>query len=540
MRCLLLLCFFPLHATIVETFPCAPRRVGALSYFNRQQRRLQRHADDTRHPPGLVSILYANPSLLKEPAAPLESSSPCSSARGTPPPSLSPPRAIQPSPRPVSDPSPHVATNDTPVPQAPPVPPASTAAPSSPAPRVHDDETDLPTHPNETHILIRRMSLKDVASVFHIGETVFSSESYPQLYRTWSPYEVTDNLSTDGEFCLVAEEVRKLPPKRGRRPKAYKEHTKQVVGFLLGSVTEKKKKQEGCAYLAWVAVNEVYQRQGIGTALVGAIEALFQREGMATVVADTPESNVPARRFLEKLGFGNPISHVYMSLNIANSKGKDGVKAPRKKKGAPKQKPVRVRQMDIDDLAKVYALGEEVFTQELYPNLYSIWSEAEVVELFGSDSDTCFVCEASDKTFMGFVLGTEIEKKGSSWRYGYLLWLAVSPKAQGLGVGRRLLKEFQDTMEENGCRLLLCDTQADNLAARAFFEKSGFQDWEDHVYYTKEMDMESEEEKRALVDETEGAEGKKVKKTKGMPQPRLTRLTKTKRVGQKTVGDKVK
>lgn len=101
---------------------------------------------------------------------------------------------------------------------------------------------------------------RDVASVFHIGETVFSSESYPQLYRTWSPYEVTDNLSTDGEFCLVAEEVRKLPPKRGRRPKAYKEHTKQVVGFLLGSVTEKKKKQEGCAYLAWVAVNEVYQR----------------------------------------------------------------------------------------------------------------------------------------------------------------------------------------------------------------------------------------------------------------------------------------
>lgn len=123
------------------------------------------------------------------------------------------------------------------------------------------------------------------------------------------------------------------------------------------------------------------------------------------------------------------------------------------------------------------------------------------MELFGSDSDTCFVCEASDKTFLGFVLGTEIEvclyvplfqppylltprfylplntfffclvisfppffipflppfqKKGSSWRYGYLLWLAVSPKAQGLGVGRRLLKEFQDTMEENGCRLLLC------------------------------------------------------------------------------------
>jgi len=72
--------------------------------------------------------------------------------------------------------------------------------------------------------------------------------------------------------------------------------------------------------------------------------------------------------------------------------------------------------------AKVYALGEEVFTQELYPNLYSIWSEAEVVELFGSDSDTCFVCEASDKTFLGFVLGTEIEASTLSMPPSFPPW----------------------------------------------------------------------------------------------------------------------
>lgn len=39
-----------------------------------------------------------------------------------------------------------------------------------------------------------------------------------------------------------------------------------------------------------------------------------------------------------------------MSLNIASSKGKEGGKVPRKKKGTPKTKPVKVRQMDIDDL----------------------------------------------------------------------------------------------------------------------------------------------------------------------------------------------
>jgi len=31
--------------------------------------------------------------------------------------------------------------------------------------RVHHDESDLPTHPNETHVIIRRMSLKYVFPV---------------------------------------------------------------------------------------------------------------------------------------------------------------------------------------------------------------------------------------------------------------------------------------------------------------------------------------------------------------------------------------
>jgi hypothetical protein len=32
----------------------------------------------------------------------------------------------------------------------------------------------------------------------------------------------------------------------------------------------------------------------------------------------------------------------------------------------------------IEDLAAVHELGEVVFTADLYPNLWGIWSEAEV------------------------------------------------------------------------------------------------------------------------------------------------------------------
>lgn len=65
-------------------------------------------------------------------------------------------------------------------------------------------------------------------------------------------------------------------------------------------------------------------------------------------------------------------------------------------------------------------------------------------------------------------------------RYGYLVWLAVSTKTQGLGVGKRLLHAFEAAMKEEGARICLIDTQSDNVAARSFFSKAGFRNFEDH------------------------------------------------------------
>ena len=70
--------------------------------------------------------------------------------------------------------------------------------------------------------------------------------------------------------------------------------------------------------------------------------------------------------------------------------------------------------MDIDDLQTVHELGEQVFHLE---NLKNIWSEAEVIDLFGSDAENAFVAEV-DKRVAGFLLGTTIEKRHSAWRYG--------------------------------------------------------------------------------------------------------------------------
>lgn len=149
-----------------------------------------------------------------------------------------------------------------------------------------------------------------------------------------------------------------------------------------------------------------------------------------------------------------------------------------------KKKPAfAIRPMEVDDLAPVFHLGEALFTAEKWPNLYRTWDEYEVVGLFQSDSESCWVAEL-DNQLAGFALGTVISKARSAWKYGHLIWLGVEPGSVRQGVAERLLKHFRDIMLENGVRMLIVDTEADNLPALHFFRKMGFGNPQEHIYLT--------------------------------------------------------
>jgi N-acetylglutamate synthase-like GNAT family acetyltransferase len=110
----------------------------------------------------------------------------------------------------------------------------------------------------------------------------------------------------------------------------------------------------------------------------------------------------------------------------------------------------------------------------------------------------------------------------------------VSKTAQGLGVGKKLLHVFEEAMKADGCRILLIDTQSDNVAARSFFGRAGFKNFEDHRYYTKVLPRAEEEEEAAAAavaarsqdDVTLAAPSAS---RQGIPQPRLMRLTTSKK-----------
>ncbi len=148
---------------------------------------------------------------------------------------------------------------------------------------------------------------------------------------------------------------------------------------------------------------------------------------------------------------------------------------------------VAVRPMDIDDLATVFHLGERLFTAKEVPNLYRTWDDFEVIDLFHSDSEFCLVAEADDR-IVGFALGTTLTKSRSAWKYGHLLWLGVDPDHHGQGIASKLFHRFRDLMIAEGVRILLVDTEADNLPALHFFRKMGFGNPQEHIYLSLNLD----------------------------------------------------
>jgi len=137
--------------------------------------------------------------------------------------------------------------------------------------------------------------------------------------------------------------------------------------------------------------------------------------------------------------------------------------------------------MKLSDLPPVFELGQKLFTAEKLPTLYRSWDDDAVVELFGSDGETCLVAEV-DGRIVGFALGAMMEKPKNAWRYGWLEWLGVEPRHKRNGVASRLLSRLTEMFIERDARIMLVDTDEENHDALAFFRKKGFNHETKHVY----------------------------------------------------------
>ncbi len=156
-------------------------------------------------------------------------------------------------------------------------------------------------------------------------------------------------------------------------------------------------------------------------------------------------------------------------------------------RGNRKKSEVNIRQMEIDDIGSVYHLGEKLFTSEEFPILYRTWDAYEVTDHFTSDPDFCLVAETQGRV-VGFKQATTIEKEGSAWRkYGYLSWIGVDDTYQRTNLGLRLYRRLEERFKEDGVRMVIVDTEANNEGAIAFFKAIGFSPSRQHLWLTKTL-----------------------------------------------------
>lgn len=183
---------------------------------------------------------------------------------------------------------------------------------------------------------------------------------------------------------------------------------------------------------------------------------------------------------------------------------------------------IMVREMELEDIPAVFALGEKLFPADKFPNLYRTWDEYELVDLFVSDGETCLVAELEDK-IVGFALGTMIQKRRSAWTYGYLLWLGADTDVGPRGVGSKLFHRIQELFLEHGARMLLVDTAAENEQALRFFRKQGFGHEQGHVFLSKNVDAQKELRENGKHTRTATA-NKRPRRTPAHPKPATRRI----------------
>jgi len=149
---------------------------------------------------------------------------------------------------------------------------------------------------------------------------------------------------------------------------------------------------------------------------------------------------------------------------------------------------VSIRAMEIDDVSAVYHLGEKLFTSDEFPILYRTWDPYEVTEYFTTESEYCLVAETEDDRIAGFVLANMVEKEGTAWKkYGYLTWIGVDEGFQRTNLGQRLYNKIEDTFRKKGARMVMADTDAENLGALAFLNAMGLSARAQHVWLAKTM-----------------------------------------------------
>lgn len=131
-------------------------------------------------------------------------------------------------------------------------------------------------------------------------------------------------------------------------------------------------------------------------------------------------------------------------------------RAEREKHAVPK-----VRRMTMEDGAAVAEMEHQLF--------FDAWSEKSILETLSQPNSICLMAEKAGRA-AGYILAYRAVDEAEIAR------IAVAKELQRQGVARALLDDFESVCRAQEINKLLLDVRSGNMAARALYEKSGFQE----------------------------------------------------------------
>lgn len=81
---------------------------------------------------------------------------------------------------------------------------------------------------------------------------------------------------------------------------------------------------------------------------------------------------------------------------------------------------------------------------------------------------------AEGKEIVGFVIADRFHSRRWSRTMGRIITIDVLPKAQGTGVGDKMLTAAEEKLREAGCEYISLEVAVDNSRALRFYKKHGY------------------------------------------------------------------
>jgi ribosomal-protein-alanine N-acetyltransferase len=125
---------------------------------------------------------------------------------------------------------------------------------------------------------------------------------------------------------------------------------------------------------------------------------------------------------------------------------------------------IHIRRAETDDLETLCSIEKECFTTDAF-------TKEQLEYLLENLKGISLIAQINNET-VGFILG--LINNYDKTRTGHVYTIDVAVKHRRRGVGRRLLREFEERLVENGVRICYLEARRGNVVALELYRKQGY------------------------------------------------------------------